>query len=126
VIETEEMVVETSTFSFADYLDVRVSTCCSRSSATRATSEEAFAFAAEHGISAFDLVVKVQQLLPRAPAGFRKVIDDFVRESQEELFPSREAVVAWARERLPALISGEAGRKPAEQVLDAGALLRDP
>src|SRR5205814_10643605 len=71
--------------------------------------DEAFAFAKERGLKPFDLVVALQRRLDSAPAGFRKVIDDFVRESQEELFETREEVIAWARERLPGLISGELG-----------------
>ncbi len=109
VIETEEMVVETSTFSFADYLDVRVFHLLLTIFYYEGNIEEAFAFAKENGVKPFDLVVKLQKLLDRAPAGFRKVIEDFVRESREELFPSREAVVEWARGRLPQLIDGSLG-----------------
>ena len=108
-IETEEMVVESETLSFEDYLDVRVFHLLLTIFYYEGNIEEAFAFAKEHGVKAFDLIVHLQHLLDRAPAGFRKVIDDFVRESREELFESREAVVAWAKERLPGLISGELG-----------------
>jgi radical SAM superfamily enzyme YgiQ (UPF0313 family) len=109
VIETEEMVVETATFSFADYLEVRVFHVLLTIFYYEGNIEEAFAFAKEHGVKAFDLIMTMQQLLDRAPAGFRQVIADFIRESKEELFETREAVVAWARSRLPALISGELG-----------------
>jgi len=109
VIETEEMVVETATFSFADYLDVRVFHLLLTIFYYEGNIEEAFAFAKEHGVKPFDLMLAMQGLLDQAPAGFRKVLDDFVRESQEELFETREAVVEWAKSRLPALISGELG-----------------
>jgi hypothetical protein len=109
VIETEEMVVESATLSFEDYLDVRVFHLLLTIFFYEGNIEEAFAFAKERGIKAFDLIVALQRLLDRAPPGFRTVIDDFVRESQEELFESHEAVVDWARERLPGLISGELG-----------------
>jgi radical SAM superfamily enzyme YgiQ (UPF0313 family) len=109
VIETEEMVVETATFSFADYLDVRVFHLLLTIFYYEGNIEEAFALAKEHGVKAFDLVMTMQRLLDRAPDGLRRVIADFVQESQEELFETREAVVDWARGRLPALISGELG-----------------
>jgi hypothetical protein len=109
VIETEEMVVESSTLSFEDYLEVRVFHLLLTIFYYEGNVEEAFAFARERGVKPFQVIVRMQQLLDRAPPGFRTVIDDFVRESQEELFESREAVVAWARERLPGLISGELG-----------------
>jgi hypothetical protein len=109
VIETEEMVVESSTLSFEDYLEVRVFHLLLTIFYYEGNVEEAFAFAQERGVKPYDLVVTLQRLLDRAPPGFRQVIDDFVRESQEELFESREAVVAWAQSRLPELISGELG-----------------
>jgi radical SAM superfamily enzyme YgiQ (UPF0313 family) len=109
VIETEEMVVETPTFSFADYLDVRVFHLLLTIFYYEGNLEEAIAFARQRGVKPFDLMVMLQRRLDRAPAGFRQVIDDFVRESQEELFETNESVVAWARARLPQLISGEAG-----------------
>jgi radical SAM superfamily enzyme YgiQ (UPF0313 family) len=109
VVETEEMVVESATLSFEDYLDVRVFHLLLTIFYYEGNIEEAFAFAKERGIKPFDLIVRLQQLLDRAPTGFRKVMDDFVRESQEELFETREAVVEWAKVRLPGLISGELG-----------------
>ena len=109
VIETEEMVVESSSLSFEDYLEVRVFHLLLTIFYYEGNIDEAFAFAKQHGIKPFDLVVGLQRRLDRAPAGFRKVIDDFVRESQEELFETREDVIEWARTRLPELISGELG-----------------
>ena len=95
--------------SFEDYLKVRVFHLLLSTFYYEGNIEEAFAFAKERGVKPFDIIVRLQQMLDRAPAGFRKVIDDFVVESKEELFESREAVVEWARTRLPALISGELG-----------------
>jgi radical SAM superfamily enzyme YgiQ (UPF0313 family) len=109
VIETEEMVVETATFSFADYLDVRVFHLLLTIFYYEGNIEEAFAWAKEHGVKPFDLMMTMQRLLKQAPTGLNQVLDDFVRESQEELFETREAVVEWARSRLPGLISGELG-----------------
>jgi hypothetical protein len=101
--------VESATLSFEDYLEVRVFHLLLTVFYYEGNIDEAFAFAKERGIKAFDLIVEMQKRLPRAPAGFSKVIDDFVRESREELFETREDVVAWASERLPQLISGELG-----------------
>ena len=109
VIETEEMVVESATLSFEDYLDVRVFHLLLTIFYYEGNVDEAFAFAKEHGVKAFDLMSTMHRLIDQAPAGFRQVIDDFVRESKEEIFETREQVVEWARERLPELISGELG-----------------
>jgi len=109
VVETEEMVVESATLSFEDYLEVRVFHLLLSIFYYEGNIEEAFAFARERGVKPFDLVIRLQQLLEQAPPGFRKVVADFLKESEEELFETREAVVEWARERLPGLISGELG-----------------
>jgi radical SAM superfamily enzyme YgiQ (UPF0313 family) len=109
VIETEEMVVSTPTFSFEDYLDVRVFHLLLTIFYYESNFEEAFEFAHQQGVSAFDLVTRMQSMLNQAPAAFRKVIDDFVLESREELFPSREECVAWAREYFAGLVSGDIG-----------------
>jgi radical SAM superfamily enzyme YgiQ (UPF0313 family) len=109
VIETEEMVVSTPTFSFEEYLDVRVFHLLLTIFYYEGNFEEAFEFAHQQGVSAFDLITQMQAMLGAAPAGFRKVIDDFITESREELFDTREECVAWAREHFAGLVSGEVG-----------------
>jgi hypothetical protein len=109
VIETEEMVVSTPTFSFEEYLEVRVFHLLLTIFYYEGNFEEAFEFARQHGVKPFDLVTKMQSMLDGAPAAFRKVVDDFVRESREELFPTREECVAWARRHFAGLASGDIG-----------------
>ncbi len=109
VFETEEMVVSTPTFSFEEYLEVRVFHLLLTIFYYEGNFEEAFVFAQQHGVRAFDLVTQMQAMLEGAPAAFRKVIDDFVRESREELFPSREECIAWASQHFAELVSGELG-----------------
>jgi len=48
-------------------------------------------------------------MLDQAPPAFKKVIDDFVQESQDELFPTREACTEWARAHFDQLVTGELG-----------------
>jgi hypothetical protein len=109
VIETEEMVVSTPSFSFEEYLEVRVFHLLLTIFYYEGNFEEAFEFAHQRGVKAFDLVTQMQAMLDGAPAAFRKVIDDFVRESREELFPSRQECLAWARQHFEGLVSGEVG-----------------
>ena len=45
----------------------------------------------------------------QAPAPFSKVLDDFVAESRQELFSSREACLEWAREHYASLVDGSVG-----------------
>ncbi|HEX4936783.1 MAG TPA: hypothetical protein VFV33_26560, partial [Gemmatimonadaceae bacterium] len=62
-----------------------------------------------HGVKAFDLVVRLQQLLDEAPKAFRKVIDDFLVESAEELFETKEECIDWARANFQSLVDGSKG-----------------
>jgi radical SAM superfamily enzyme YgiQ (UPF0313 family) len=109
VVEVEEMVVATPDFSFQDYLDIRVFHLLLTIFHYEGNYEEAFALAAEHGIAPFDLVVQLQAMLPEAPLEFRKVIDDFLAESHEELFPTRQACLDWAHARYAELVDGTKG-----------------
>ena len=109
VVELEEMVVETPTFSFEDYLETRVFHLLLTIFYYEGNVEEAFEFVRQQGITAYDLVVGMQGMLREAPADFRKVIDDFVTESQQELFDTRDACAEWAVANLDRLIDGTLG-----------------
>jgi radical SAM superfamily enzyme YgiQ (UPF0313 family) len=109
VVELEEMVVETPTFSFDDYLETRVFHLLLTIFYYEGNLEEAFELARHEGVRAFDLIVKMQSMLHTAPSGFRRVVEDFIRESQDELFDSREECTQWAVEHLDGLIDGSVG-----------------
>lgn len=108
-IEVEEMVVESDTLSFDDYLHCRVFHLLLTIYYYEGNFEEAFEFARQKGVKGFDLLVRMQAMLDGAPDAFRAVIDEFVDESQEELFESREACLAWARDHFDALVDGTVG-----------------
>jgi hypothetical protein len=109
IIETEEMVVETPTFSFEDYLEARVFHLLLTIYYYEGNFEEAFEFARQEGIKPFDLIVRLQGMLDQAPIAFKQVIDDFVQESQDELFDTKEECIAWARHNFDGLIDGTLG-----------------
>ena len=109
VIETEEIVVETPSFSYEDYLDVRILHLLMTVFFYEGNFEEAFRFAASRGIRPFRLIRTLHENRDQAPEAFREVLADFVRESEEELFASEEACLAWGVEHFDQLVSGEAG-----------------
>lgn len=109
VVEVEEMVVDTPEFPFKDYLDARVFHLLLTIFYYEGNFEEAFQFAEQNGIKPFDLIVLMQEMLSDAPEEFQQVMRDFVRESEEELFPNREAVIEWATEHYDGLVDGTLG-----------------
>jgi hypothetical protein len=109
IIEVEEMVVATPDFSFADYLETRVVHLLLTVFHYEGNYDEPFQFARQHGLAPLELVRHMQASLERAPAAFKRVIDDFLRESQEEIFPTREACLEWARAHYEQLVEGTLG-----------------
>lgn len=109
VVETEEMVTSTPTLSFADYLEIRVFHLLLTIFYYEGNVDESFAYVQQQGIQPFDLIAHLQKVLDRAPGPFRRVIDDFVRESKEELFETQEACADWAKQNFAGLVSGELG-----------------
>lgn len=109
VIETEEMVVESESFSFQDYLDTRTFHLLLTIFYYEDNFAEAFHFAREQGIRPYQIIVRLQELLDEAPRAFKKVIEDYLEENQSELFDSRDACVAWAKDNYDSLVSGELG-----------------
>jgi hypothetical protein len=109
VIEVEEMVVQTPTFSFEKYLETRVFHLLLTIFYYEGNIEEAFKLAEHRGLKPFKIHKKLQSMLDRAPAAFRKVIDDFVEESQTELHDTREACLEWAKQNYAGLVDGTIG-----------------
>jgi radical SAM superfamily enzyme YgiQ (UPF0313 family) len=109
VIEVEEMVVETPTFSFQKYLEIRVFHLLLTIFYYEGNIEEAFELAKQAGLRPFKLHRMMQSMLAGAPEAFRKVIDAFVEESHSELHDTREGVLAWAKANYDALVEGRLG-----------------
>lgn len=109
VVEVEEMVVETPTFTFEEYFETRVFHLLLTIFYHEGNYEEAFEYARHHGIKPFDLVMHLQKTLDSAPPRFRQVIEQFVSESRDELFESSEECTAWARAHFAGLLDGSIG-----------------
>jgi radical SAM superfamily enzyme YgiQ (UPF0313 family) len=109
VVEVEEMVVETPTFSFQEYLDVRVFHLLLTIFYYEGNFEEPFAFAMQEGVKPFEVIVQMQKILEQAPPRFLSVIRDYVKENQDELFETKEECLEWARENFDGLLDGSLG-----------------
>ena len=109
VVETEEMVVESESFSFQDYLDTRVFHLLLTIYYYEDNFGEAFKLARAAGVRPFEVVKHMLDNLDKAPVEIRQMVDDYLEENQAELFETREECRAWAEENYDALISGELG-----------------
>jgi radical SAM superfamily enzyme YgiQ (UPF0313 family) len=109
VVEVEEIVVETPTFSFKEYLESRIFHLLLTIFYYEGNYEEFFEFAAQQSIKPFDLVVAMTEMLDQAPPAFREVIDSFVQESRDELFDTKEECIEWSKRNFDALIDGSLG-----------------
>jgi len=109
VIETEELVVETPDFDFQDYLDTRVFHLLLTIFYYEGNFEEAFELARQFGVKPYDAIVHMQTTLATAPAEFRRLVDEFLAESQAELFDTPQACLEWARGHFDALVAGSVG-----------------
>jgi radical SAM superfamily enzyme YgiQ (UPF0313 family) len=109
IIETEEVVVETPTFSFDDYLESRILHVLLAIYYYEGNFEEAFEFAKQQGIEPFDLIRHLQSMLPQAPAGFAQVMEEFLQETRDELFFTREECLNWSQRHFDGLVKGTVG-----------------
>lgn len=109
VFETEEMVVESESFSFQDYLDARVFHLLLTTYYYEGNFEEAFRFAREKGIRPFQVIRDMQKNLTAAPAEIQTLVSDYLAENQAELFESREKCIEWAEQNMDELLDGELG-----------------
>jgi hypothetical protein len=109
VIEVEEMVVDTPEFPFEDYLDARVFHLLLTIFFYEGNFEEAFEYARQGGVKPYEVIVKIQEQLDQAPEAFQTIIANFIKESQEELFPDRESCIQYSRENYDSIIDGTIG-----------------
>lgn len=109
VVEIEEMVVATPDLSYEDYIQCRIFHLLLTIFHYEGNYEEVFEYAKSQGLSVFDFVTALHEQLDQAPESFRQVIDDFVKESEEELFMTADDCVEWALKNYDLLVDGTLG-----------------
>lgn len=109
VIETEEMVVESESFSFQDYLDTRTFHLLLTIFYYEDNFKEIFELARNNGVRPFLVVKHMLDNLDNAPEAMQEMIKEYLDENQAELFESRETCLAWAEEHYDDLIDGDLG-----------------
>jgi radical SAM superfamily enzyme YgiQ (UPF0313 family) len=109
VVEIEEVVVSTNTFSFEEYLETRIFHLLLTIFFYEGNFEEAFEFSRLEGIKPFKLIQTLQSMLEKSPSSFNKLIKDFITESKEELFETKAECLEWAHKNFQDLVDGNVG-----------------
>lgn len=109
VAEVEEMVLATPDFSVDDYYNCRLFHLLLTVTFYEGNFKEVFALAEQGGVKAFDFVQALQSRLSEAPEPFQRLTAEFLSESKEELFETRDECLGWAKENFDALLDGSLG-----------------
>ena len=94
VIDTEEVVCETNTMSFEDYLELRGVTFVIASFLNSLELKPLRIFMMEYGIKIHEWIFSIHKNLSSSPEIF-EVYSEFMQETRDELFPSREALLEF-------------------------------
>jgi len=111
VMETEEIIYSTQDMNFADYLTARKHHLACSMFWNDAWFEDPVKFAGLFGIKRSEWLRSMIPAVEADTGVMRKLLDDFVNETTNEIFPSREACVEFYSrpENYERLLSGEIG-----------------
>ncbi len=111
IFDVEEVAVKSGTLSFDEYLKIRVTALLTETMYNDYQVWEFVKFLLELDLSPFDWIMKTLQEIPNAPESIQRVVDDFLRDTKEELWDSEEELFEFYRrpENYERLLRGEAG-----------------
>jgi radical SAM superfamily enzyme YgiQ (UPF0313 family) len=112
VLDCDEIVVATDTLSFEDYLEARRFALTFSIFFNNSWFEDAAGLACRFGVKPSEWMLQMRRMMERDDAGpVRRLLEEFVTETRNELFPSREACEAFYKqpENWKRLMAGEIG-----------------
>jgi hypothetical protein len=111
VFDVEEIAVATDTMSFDDYLQARKFALISVAFCHNNYFDEALDFADRLGVKRFDWVERTLRAVEEGEGEIREFMDNFVRQTRNELFTTKEECVAYysEEENFKKLLAGEIG-----------------
>ncbi len=111
VFDVDEIVVGTDTLSFDDYLEARRFAFTFSIFWNNSWFDDAIRFAREFGVTPSAWTSSMRAALDRDRGAVRRLLDDFVTETRNELFPTREACVEFYSQpdNFQRLLRGEIG-----------------
>jgi radical SAM superfamily enzyme YgiQ (UPF0313 family) len=111
VFDCDEIVVASDTLSFEDYLEARRYALTFSIFWNNSWFDDAARFAAAFGVRPSEWIVRMRQVMDDDRGPVHELLADFVTETRNELFPTREACVEFYRrpENFERLVKGEIG-----------------
>jgi len=111
VFDVEEVVVATDTLSFGDYLQARKVALASAAFWHDGYFEDVIAFGESLGMKRSEWLDALLDEMEQSTGAVKQFSQDFLAETKNELFPTREACVAFysAPENFARLLRGEIG-----------------
>lgn len=111
VFDYEEVGVATKDLSFDDYLYLRCFSLLVESVYNNHPFEGFFRYALSLGENSFEFLSRISLVLDTAPDGVKKVVDGFMKETNDELWDSEEEMVKHYQEddAFQRLMKGEVG-----------------
>ncbi len=111
LFDLEEVAVQSSTFSYEEYLKIRVIALLTEIMYNDYQYIEILKYLREYNLSPLDWILETLESLDQAPSAIQKVIRGFTDDTQNELWDSEEELFRHYRqqENYEKLVSGEAG-----------------
>lgn len=108
--EIEEVCVANNTLSFKDYLDCRVFSLTLEIFYNDHIMAELFSFLKKFDIKPYDVLIKIHQGRNKAfSIGLKKLYDDFLKETKNELWDSQEELEKFVKKNIKKYLSGKYG-----------------
>jgi radical SAM superfamily enzyme YgiQ (UPF0313 family) len=111
VFDIEEIVVSTDTLPFEDYLEARKYALVSVAFWHNNQLDPALDFAQTLGVKRSDWLERCLRMMETSTGPLRQLVDNFIRETKQELFPTREACAEFysQEDNFRKLCNGEVG-----------------
>jgi radical SAM superfamily enzyme YgiQ (UPF0313 family) len=111
VFDVDEIVVGTDTLSFEDYLEARRYAVAFSIFWNNSWFDDAIHFAKRFGVKPSDWMSGIGEAMKRDRGAVHRLLEEFVTETRNELFPTREACVEFysQEENFQRLVRGEIG-----------------
>lgn len=111
VFDVEEIVIETDSLPFAEYLNARKFALASVAFWHDDLLEDSLRFAFSYGVKRSVWLARVMAAMENDTGVVRRFLDDFIAETTNELFPTREACIEFysKEENFGRLLRGEIG-----------------